>query len=355
LGSVRQLTNSTSLTLNQSYEPYGNTLSSQGSGESSYGFAGEWTEESGLVYLRARYYAPKTGRFINKDVWPGDAMRPVSYNAWLYGYGNPCNYLDPSGRIPFPTDILQGDIVYSCNCGFIDFSHANPLFGMKIYDLLDQYDYLMRDYLGNYSLFRRDVFAINPHVEVTLAKADITAVIRSSAMNDDFQKDGVAYSIYKMLMEKVENAQGDAGLWITYYSFEDLASDEIGFYLAKKYGANGDARNNEEAWNHLADICGFDTNRGTARRNTLSVWLELGGLSWIFDTPRVTEWDSPNLFCLDGMCNDGNHQWPDEFQDLVDSNLYFGLHNSWWIYTKDDGDLMSSTNPEFYYLIETLR
>jgi RHS repeat-associated protein len=104
LGSVRQLINSTSLTLNQSYEPYGTMLASQGSGESRYGFAGEWTEESGLVYLRARYYAPKTGRFISKDVWPGDAKRPVSYNAWLYGYGNPIIYTDPSGHDPWWCD-----------------------------------------------------------------------------------------------------------------------------------------------------------------------------------------------------------------------------------------------------------
>jgi murein DD-endopeptidase MepM/ murein hydrolase activator NlpD len=39
-----------------------------------------------------------TGRFISKDIWQGDYSSPMSYNAWLYVYANPINYLDPSGR-----------------------------------------------------------------------------------------------------------------------------------------------------------------------------------------------------------------------------------------------------------------
>jgi YD repeat-containing protein len=42
LGSVRQLTDKGSLTLNQSYEPYGSGLSPEENGRSRYGFAGEW-------------------------------------------------------------------------------------------------------------------------------------------------------------------------------------------------------------------------------------------------------------------------------------------------------------------------
>jgi len=51
-----------------------------------------------LVYLRARYYAPGMGRFITKDAWLGDYNRPLSLNHWMYGYGNPVKYIDPTGH-----------------------------------------------------------------------------------------------------------------------------------------------------------------------------------------------------------------------------------------------------------------
>ena len=43
------------------------------------------------------------GRFISRDVWDGDYTIPMSYNTWLYGYGNPVNYVDPGGLFPCDT------------------------------------------------------------------------------------------------------------------------------------------------------------------------------------------------------------------------------------------------------------
>jgi RHS repeat-associated protein len=64
LGSMRQLTNTSGdVTLTKSYAPYGNLAQSTGSALTSYGFTGEFTDASGLVYLRARYYESLTGRF----------------------------------------------------------------------------------------------------------------------------------------------------------------------------------------------------------------------------------------------------------------------------------------------------
>ena len=68
-----------------------------------------------MVYLRARWYAPPDGRFISRDLWDGDHNRPLSYNAWLYTYGNPINWTDPSGYITiqeapaadFAVEVLQ--------------------------------------------------------------------------------------------------------------------------------------------------------------------------------------------------------------------------------------------------------
>jgi len=53
--------------------------------------------QTGLVFLRARYYNMADGRFMSKDAWAGDKQTPMSYNAWQYVYGNPVNLSDPSG------------------------------------------------------------------------------------------------------------------------------------------------------------------------------------------------------------------------------------------------------------------
>ncbi len=99
LGSVRQLTDDNgTVTLGQSYEPYGSDLGSIGSSSTSYAFTGEMVDATGLIYLRARYYAPQDGRFQTRDAWNGDANQPVSYNLWNYVQSNPVNYTDPTGH-----------------------------------------------------------------------------------------------------------------------------------------------------------------------------------------------------------------------------------------------------------------
>jgi len=98
LGSVRQLFDADgNMPLAKDYSPYGESLSSIGETSTSYGFTGEWTDDTGLVFLRARYYAPEIGLFTSRDLWSGEIYRPMSYNAWMYVYANPTNLTDPSG------------------------------------------------------------------------------------------------------------------------------------------------------------------------------------------------------------------------------------------------------------------
>ena len=100
LGSVRQLVDaSASVSLARSYEPFGDPLSSVGTGTSIFQYTGQQVDATGLVYLRARYYEPGVGRFLSRDIWEGDPNQPMSYNTWLYAYGNPTNMIDPSGMI----------------------------------------------------------------------------------------------------------------------------------------------------------------------------------------------------------------------------------------------------------------
>lgn len=118
LGSVRMLTDEEGeITLLRSYEPYGEVLSSQGTGDTSYAFTGEqYDPQTGLVYLRARYYSTASGRFMSRDTWTGDEGMPMSYNVWLYGYGNPVRYSDPSGNYFCEDDCTHhNSLNYSAN------------------------------------------------------------------------------------------------------------------------------------------------------------------------------------------------------------------------------------------------
>jgi RHS repeat-associated protein len=101
LGSARQLTNASAQIVRvQTYEPFGSVLTTTGSAISVFGWAGEVRDATGLVFLRARYYSPTTGRFFVRDAWPGNTQMPGTLHPYLYSLSNPVNYADPSGHRP---------------------------------------------------------------------------------------------------------------------------------------------------------------------------------------------------------------------------------------------------------------
>jgi RHS repeat-associated protein len=98
LGSVRQVVdNSGDVLLAQGYTPFGLVHSESGTGSSGYGFTGEQADPTGLVYLRARYYDPRLGRFVGVDLFPGYAELPATLHGYLYCLNNPVNAVDPGG------------------------------------------------------------------------------------------------------------------------------------------------------------------------------------------------------------------------------------------------------------------
>ncbi len=98
LGSVRQLSGATGEVVETyAYDPFGVPLA-EGSVPNPYRFTGEtWDAEVELLYLRARYYQPATGRFVTRDPWPGDRLQPGSLNWYVYVQNNSVNYADPIG------------------------------------------------------------------------------------------------------------------------------------------------------------------------------------------------------------------------------------------------------------------
>lgn len=62
-------------------------------------YAGEYYDaETGLYYLRARYYNPQIGRFISEDSYWGEDSNPLSLNLYTYCQNDPIQFADPSGH-----------------------------------------------------------------------------------------------------------------------------------------------------------------------------------------------------------------------------------------------------------------
>ena len=85
---------------NYSYDEWGNILSKTEGIFNPLKYAGEYyDDESGLIYLRARYYDPTVGRFISRDTVEGQINNPLSLNLYTYVLGNPLKYVDPTGHV----------------------------------------------------------------------------------------------------------------------------------------------------------------------------------------------------------------------------------------------------------------
>jgi RHS repeat-associated protein len=98
LGSVRaEYNGSGTLTTSYNYDPFG--MPEGASLPPDYGFTGEPQSASlGLVQLRARWYAPNSGRFLSRDPFQGDMMVPASLHPYAYVQNEPVRFIDPTGQ-----------------------------------------------------------------------------------------------------------------------------------------------------------------------------------------------------------------------------------------------------------------
>lgn len=77
----------------------------------SYGFNGEEAHpQTGLQYLRARYYDTESGRFGVQDSYLGQLADPLSLNRYLYCLSDPLNLIDPSGHWGASVGSLFGNV-----------------------------------------------------------------------------------------------------------------------------------------------------------------------------------------------------------------------------------------------------
>lgn len=118
LGSTRMLTDATGEEVGAfSYGPFGSLDASTGTATTPMGFAGQYSDpETGLQYLRARFYDPATAQFLTRD-----PLAAVTRSLYGYGADNPLRNVDPSGMscvntadvgpFPVPTSVSPVDCV----------------------------------------------------------------------------------------------------------------------------------------------------------------------------------------------------------------------------------------------------
>jgi RHS repeat-associated protein len=125
LGNTLALTNTTGqLTDRIAYTPFGTITRRTGTSDTPYLFVGQLgvqTDPNGLLYMRARYYHPRIGRFLNAD--------PIGFaggmNWYAYASNNPLMLIDPSGFEPGTSNGI-GQAIYQ---GALDFQKGITGFG----------------------------------------------------------------------------------------------------------------------------------------------------------------------------------------------------------------------------------
>ena len=99
LGSVRLVTDgSGTVTASYTYDAFGNALTNTDSSGNKFGFTGQWSDIDGLTFLRVRFYAPQTGRFLSTDPAAASVQNPQTINQYIYCADNPVCLTDVSGQ-----------------------------------------------------------------------------------------------------------------------------------------------------------------------------------------------------------------------------------------------------------------
>jgi RHS repeat-associated protein len=112
LGSVATVTDSDgNLMVNYTYEPWGTLLNSMDPlmGQNKYKFIGDAVDpDTGLIFLRARYYDPALARFISRDPLSSKPGLTPNGSSYQYAASNPLRNSDPSGLVPQDTSTSTG-------------------------------------------------------------------------------------------------------------------------------------------------------------------------------------------------------------------------------------------------------
>ena len=89
-----------------SYDDAGNTVDIT----RGFGYNGEKLDESGNIYLRARYYNPRINQFVQIDSYRGEQGNSATQQRYTYCANNQYKYVDPSGHFAITGGLILGGI-----------------------------------------------------------------------------------------------------------------------------------------------------------------------------------------------------------------------------------------------------
>ena len=73
-----------------------------------------YEDDTGLIYMRARYYSPTLRRFVNADKVHGDISNSLTLNRYAFVNGNPADNVDPEGLSAERGGRPERDVVRTC-------------------------------------------------------------------------------------------------------------------------------------------------------------------------------------------------------------------------------------------------
>ncbi|PPA86071.1 hypothetical protein C4A75_05575 [Brevibacillus laterosporus] len=262
-------------------------------------YVGEvYDEESGLIYLRARYYDPNDGRFITEDTYKGQVDNPLSLNRYSYVYNNPIRFDDPTGNIPTPSEAANmAEQIYNVNVK--DVNNASVPGGWKLIDIKFGTESMK---MGVYSRVKAD-----GTIEYSLVNKGTTPTSTSDWKNNGQQLFGSSTD----MLDSIAAAK---------YFVKKQSRNEITMIGHSKGGA-------EAAANAVA------TNKNSIIFNPATVNLEAYGLSHLNYSASMT------AFIVKGDILNSAEGW---FSKPIDTAVYLpkqhgGTWKDLWITGPNDG------------------
>ena len=203
--SIIPLDSESNVEVNMEYDAWGKPIYVQGSSlaegfmmavlmaVTNVGYRGYFYDfDTGLYYLRSRFYDPETGRFINADDtdYLGYDKSPLSMNLFAYGCNNAVNNSDPNGTSMALTSIAMA-YLFAIVASFFAYAVCNTIinnynakFGFQnswsgFVNALNSYAYslqykvsLASNVVWNWTKYRLSTASKAVQLAVTAAKAD---------------------------------------------------------------------------------------------------------------------------------------------------------------------------------------
>ena len=118
-GSTVAITDSNcNITDTFTYDTYGKLTARTGTTKTPFLYNGRdgvmYEDDTGLIYMRARYYSPALRRFVNADKLHGDISNSLTLNRYAYVNGNPADNVDPEGLSAERGGRPERDAVRTC-------------------------------------------------------------------------------------------------------------------------------------------------------------------------------------------------------------------------------------------------